>query len=168
MIYFRSFILLILFFSFNIVKSAENIYYVDLDYLLNNSNAGKKLIENINKVQKDKKDYYQKIGVDLRKEEEQLLTQKNLLKKDEFQIKLNNLKSKVQKFTFERNKDFESISKERVISTNNLLKKIEPIIAKYAKENTISMIIQKKNIVIAKNELDLTEVLLKLTNDKIK
>ena len=168
MVYFRSFIFIILILNFNIVKSDESIFYVDLEYLLNNSSAGKKLIVNINKIQKVKKDYYQKIGVDLRKEEEKLFAQKNLLKNDEFKIKLDNLKNKVKKLTLERSKDFETVSKERINKTNSLLKEIEPIISNYAKKNAISMIIQKKNIVIAKDELDLTEVLLELIDKNIK
>ena len=38
----------------------------------------------------------------------------------------------------------------------------------YSTKNQISLIIQKKNVVIGKSELDITKIILDLLNDKIK
>ena len=45
---------------------------------------------------------------------------------------------------------------------------MNPIIAKYADENNISIILAKQNIVIGKTELDVTDEILILVNKNIK
>ena len=51
---------------------------------------------------------------------------------------------------------------------NKILKIINDILAKYSNENKISLIMEKKNIVIGKSELDITNDILSLLNAKIK
>ena len=49
-----------------------------------------------------------------------------------------------------------------------MLSLLNPILAKYADENSISIILKKNNIVIGKTELDVTEEILKIVNKDIK
>ena len=51
---------------------------------------------------------------------------------------------------------------------NEFLKLINPIIQEYMKEKSIDMIIDKKNIFMAKSKNDITEDILKIVNTKIK
>ena len=53
-------------------------------------------------------------------------------------------------------------------STSMLIKVINPLIENYAKENTIDIILPKSNILIANNELEITDKILELLNEKIK
>ena len=48
------------------------------------------------------------------------------------------------------------------------LKNINPILAKYSEENLISIIMDKKNILIGKSELDITKDIIKILDKKIK
>ena len=55
------------------------------------------------------------------------------------------------------NNDFnDSINKKRLDATSELISLIQPILAEYADNNSISIIFQKKNIIIGKTELDIT------------
>jgi Skp family chaperone for outer membrane proteins len=45
---------------------------------------------------------------------------------------------------------------------------LTPILANYSAQNSISFIIPKKNIIIGKTELDLTNTILKLLDSKVK
>jgi len=49
-----------------------------------------------------------------------------------------------------------------------LINSLTPIIADYAKNNAGAIIIDKKNIVIGKTELDITQIILKTLDTKIK
>ena len=59
-----------------------------------------------------------------------------------------------------------SISNERLAQTQNFLNKITKVLAEYSDENSIDLIIQKKNIIIGKKELDITQDFLVIVNKK--
>ena len=52
-------------------------------------------------------------------------------------------------------------------STKVILKNINDILAEYSTKNSISMIIEKKNIVIGESDLNVTNEILDLLNKKI-
>ena len=49
-----------------------------------------------------------------------------------------------------------------------MLKTLNKILSTYAAENKISLIIQKKNIIVGKYSLDITEVIMDILNKEIK
>ena len=54
------------------------------------------------------------------------------------------------------------------ISTLGPITEYAPILAEYSTKNNISLIVDKKSIVIGKTELDITKNILDLLNSKIK
>ena len=53
-------------------------------------------------------------------------------------------------------------------STSILIKNINPIIEDYAKNKSIDIILSKKFILLAKSDLEITDEILKILNEKIK
>ena len=53
-------------------------------------------------------------------------------------------------------------------SVNKILNILNTILSEYAANNSISLIIDKKNIIIGKTELDVTNKIMDLLNKKIK
>ena len=51
---------------------------------------------------------------------------------------------------------------------NEILNHINEILTQYSKKESISLIIEKKNVVIGKSDLDVTSDILSLLNNKIK
>ena len=62
----------------------------------------------------------------------------------------------------------EKFNKMRLDKTNQMVQSLNNILSKYADENDISLIIQKKFIVIAKSGLDITSEILKIFNKENK
>ena len=56
----------------------------------------------------------------------------------------------------------------KIENTNKLLKLINPILAKFSEDNKISFILQKKNLIIGKTELDITDEIIKIINNDVK
>ena len=56
----------------------------------------------------------------------------------------------------------------RTRAQSNLINLLTPILEIYSKKNSISIIIPKKNIIIAKSELDLTDTILEILDSKVK
>ena len=62
----------------------------------------------------------------------------------------------------------EKFNKMKLDKTNEMVKSLNTILSKFADENEISLIIQKKYIVIGKSGLDITEKILDIFNKEIK
>ena len=67
-----------------------------------------------------------------------------------------------------RKEKIDFVSKKKVNGTKQLLKEINPILADFSKKNDISLIMRKKDIVIAKTSLDITNKIIQLVNSKVK
>ena len=52
--------------------------------------------------------------------------------------------------------------------TKKLLGHINPILVEYSDKNSISLIVDKNSIVLGKTELDITEKIINLLNEKVK
>ena len=76
--------------------------------------------------------------------------------------------SLIKKFLILKKKLRNKINEIKAKSTSILIKNINPLIEDYAKENLIDIILPKDSILIARSDLEITEIILKLLNDKIK
>ena len=56
----------------------------------------------------------------------------------------------------------------KIVSTNKLLKKINPILTKFSNDNKIAIILQKKDLIIGKTELDITSEIINNINKEVK
>ena len=78
------------------------------------------------------------------------------------------LRSDVQKYNNDKRKMIKDFNKIKVNNTNRLLQLINPILKNYSEDNSISLILQKKNLVIGKKELDITDKIILIINKNIK
>jgi len=159
---------LFIFFCSNIVLSDNNIYYVDIDYLMNNSLAGKSIIIKLDKKTEFNKKKFAESKKSLKKDETSIISKKNILSENEYLKEVQLFKKKVEDYKLSRNKTINQISKMKNDAQRTLIKSLTPILTDYAKENSISYILPKKNIIIGKKELDITNSILEILNSKIK
>ena len=82
--------------------------------------------------------------------------------------KVEELRSKVLSLQKERNKLLETVSKQRLTARNELLKNLNPIISEYMQEKKIRMVVDKKSILLADQNLDITKEIMNLLNKKLK
>ena len=94
--------------------------------------------------------------------------QKKITDKDEYEKKIIIFRNKVIDLKKLGIKKANSLKKEKLEAKASLFDSITPIIVDYAKENSASIIFDKKNIVLGKSELDITKDILKILNAKIK
>ena len=156
------------FLNFNLLKANELISYVNMDLLMNYSKAGKSNSMQLTAIHKKTSTALKKIEEELKKEESDLIKQKNVISNEEFEKKLSLLRNKASDYQKQRKKSNDSINKKRLDATSELISLIEPILSRYANNNSILIIFQKKHIVIGKTELDITEDILKILNENHK
>ncbi len=163
-----SYLIIISFFLFNISISNEiKIVYVDMNKILNTSLAGKKILEKISIIDKKNSNKFKKIEDKLIVEEKKIKQQKNILSKDEFQNKVIDLRKNASTFSSDVIKSKNDLIQKKQRSMNKLIEILNPILSDYASKNSISIILQKKNIIIGKKELDVTNEILTILNKKI-
>ncbi len=161
-------VFLFFFFLSNTYLFADMPHYLDFKYILNESNAGKKAQKNLKeKLDKGIKSLNNK-EKSLQEEEKKLIQQKKVISAEEYKKKINELREKVLSLRKNRNKILENIAIERKKARNILLKNLNPIIQDYMQEKGIRLVIDKKNLILADEKLDITKDIIKLLNDKLK
>jgi len=139
--------------------------YIDMKYVLNNSKAGKDAQDYLSKTFKANQKKFADKEQELKKEEADLLGKKNVLSKEDYTKKTDTLRKKVIDYQSERRASLDKITKQRSEARKELLKQINPILEKYSEENNISLIIDKKFLVMGNNDLDITEVIINKLNE---
>ena len=95
----------------------------------------------------------------LKKEEEDLLSKKTVLSKEEYSKKSDTLRKKVIDYRSQRRAAMDKITTQRAESRATLIKSINPILSTYIKENNIAVVINKVNTLGGNPENDITEVI---------
>ena len=142
--------------------SHDLVAYVDLDYLLKNSKSGKSIVLKLNNIKKinDRE-------LILKKNENDLLKNKNVISNEIFNEKLEKLKDEIEIFkknNFKKRQSFDELKQKEL---NNFLKNLEPLLITYMEENSIDILLDKKNVFIGRAENDITKNLLKIVDENI-
>ena len=148
-------------------SAEQKVAYLDMKFVLNNSKAGKGAQDFLQESFKEN----QKIFLDkenaLKKKESDLIVQKTVLTKEEYQKKTNDLRKKVIDYQSQRRTSLEKITTQRAESRQKLLEKLDPILKTYVKENDISLIIDKKNVLMGNSNLDITNIIIEKLNKEL-
>ena len=155
----------ILFFLFtNTSFSNESVAYIDIDFILKNSDIGKKSLEKINtqnniNIQDLKKK--EKILKDL---EIEIASKKNIISKEAFDKEVTIFRKNIDQFKIEQQqiiKDFNEYKKKEI---DKVFQIISPIINSYMEKNSVKILFDVKNIFMARNDLNFTNDILEAIN----
>ena len=167
--YFKKFFLIfsIIFIQQNIVL-ADTPYFLDFKLILNESEAGKKAQKYLkNKLENGIKNLKSK-EKKLLEEEKKIISQKKILAPEEYKKKVSDLRLKVSKLQQDRNTLLETVAKQRSKARNELLKNLNPLIQEYMNEKKIRMVVDKKSLLLADENLNITKDIMSLLNKKLK
>ena len=146
----------------------QKIVYLNVDKIMQQSIAGKSIKNQLKKIHNKNLENFKKNDEILKNKEKKIIAQKNILNQEDFQKEIRSLRTEIINFQKEQVKARDDINKLRIGATNKLISKLSPILEEYAKKNSISLILQKKNIVIGKKEMEITNEILEITNKEIK
>ena len=161
-------ILFILLNQVNFVYADVNIVFVDLNKIMTTSKPGSSILKNLNKKNNQFLNNFKKDEKKLKDDEIKLISQKNILSEEEFQSKVKKLKIEINTYNENRKKTIKDFNIFKAETTNKFTKMINSIFIKYSNDKSISMIFDKKNMIIGKSELDITDEIIKIVNNEIK
>ena len=168
---FNKILLKILFFivlSMPYANANQKIVFIDMQKILTESISGKYLNSYIGKLQDKKIIEFKKDKENFQNEEKKLIGKKNILEKSKFEEQVGILRTKIITYNNKKKKFSENFNKKKLDGTNKILNTLNPILQDYASKNSISIILQKKNILLGENSIDITQDILKLLDNKIK
>ena len=162
------FVLLFFFFQLNISQASNNIVYLDIQHIIDNSDLGIHLKGKVKKTQ-DKIKLELTIKEKLIKEKENdIRNKKNILKKEELDKNIKELDNLVKKYQTFRNESSKIIFEERKKYRLQILELLNPLLANFANNNNINLILEKKNVLVGSKVLDITENILTIVNEETK
>jgi len=145
-------------------QAEQKTVYLDMKYILNNCKAGKAAQDYLAKSFKDNQKQFQSTEKKLKEQETDLLAKKDDLSKEDYKKEADSLRKQVLEYQTSRRASVEKIAKQRQDARNKLLKEITPILETYTKENGISIVIDKKNLVMGDSDLDITKLVIEKLN----
>ena len=161
-------ILIIFLFFTNQVFSEQKIAFINMDKVISTSNSGSSILKQLMDLNNKNLKFLKNEEKKFKEKETKLISQKNIISASEFKIKLEELKSEIKNYNQNRNQMIEEFNKLKVSNTNHLLKLINPILVKFSNDKEIAIILQKKNLVVAKTQLDITDEVIEIVNSKVK
>ena len=162
------FFILIFSLSFKNSYSNESIAILDLDGLLEKTNFGKKIINELNLINNKNLNLLKEIEGKIKSDRDKINAQKNILSDEQLNEKLNELNKEIKKFQSEKNKLVNKFNLEKKKKLDDFFKQIIPEIEKYIDEKQIDIVIDKKNIFIANRKNNITEDIVKIIDEKLK
>jgi len=148
--------------------SEQKIAYIDMDKVISISNTGSSISKQLTDLNNRNLKFLKNEEKKFKEKETKLISQKNIISETDFNNMVEELKSQIKNYNRISKKMISDFNKLKVDNTNNFLKLINPILVKFSNDNDISVILQKKDLIVAKTELDITDKIIKIVNADVK
>ena len=160
---------LVIFFLVNYTaKAQDNIAFIDLNIIFDNSNAGKKINKSIEGKRKKNSKSFKELQKKFEVDREKLLAKKNVISKDEFDKQILSLEKDLKEYNNKIKKENNELTNFQIKARKNFFNSLRPILEKYAKDNSIDIILKKENVLIGKTNLDISKNILEIFNKEVK
>ena len=153
-----------LIFSTTFANSNEKVSFIDIDFLLKNSNLGKSILNEIENLNNKNIDELQNKEKELKKIEEEIKSKKNILSEQEFKKEVDLLKEKIKNYRIYKDKLVKDFEQNKNKKLNLFFKEVNPIIQKFMDKNSIDILLDRKNVFIGKKNSDITNQIIQELN----
>ncbi len=162
------FFLLLFFVKINYSFADHKIAYIDINFILIHSLVGQKIEKHINTIEEENIKKFKEQEKILKDKEQIIIAQKNILDKKEIENKISLLNIEINNYKNDRKKLTDELQIKKIEYTKTILNHLNPIITSFVDENSISIVLPKKNIIIGKKKFDITSDIINLLNNEIK
>ena len=164
LVFIISFILLVT----NNSLAQEKVVFIDINFIFKNSNVGKELNEQILKKDNQINLEIKKFKNDIEVEKNEIISQKNVISVDEYNKKIKNLEIKINEINNLISKKKNELDAFKNKVEKSFSNELNSIIEIYSTENSIDMIFDKSNLLMARKDLNITQKIINLFNENVK
>ena len=147
--------------------AATKVAFVEMDNLIGNSKVGKSLIKQLVKIDSSNKTFFKDNKDKLELKKKKIEAQQKILSKDEYNKKVIEINVEFELYQKEAESKIQSLQKKRDNGMTKVLNELNLILSEYSKENELTFIIDQKNIIIGKSDLNITNEIMKKLDSKI-
>ena len=108
------------------------------------------------------------LGKKIQNKKDKIISQKNILKKEEYEKLVKTYDDEVKKYNNIRKKKNDDFNKFRINSQKKIVQTLNPIIKSFLEKESIQILLQKDKIIFGDDKLDITEEILKIFDEKHK
>jgi Skp family chaperone for outer membrane proteins len=152
----------------SISYSNDKVVFINFEYVINNSEAGKLIFLDIKKIRDENIKKLKLKEKNLKEQENDIKTKKNIISKDDLSKKMKLLNDNIKEFKDLKRSMENDLNKIRSNKMNNFMNQINPLLEKYMDENSINIMLDSKNMLIGKKTINKSDEILKLINKNIK
>lgn len=163
----KKFLLIIFLIFFSKNSFSKEIVFLDVQFIIDNSEVGKFYKEKILAIEKEKKINLKIMESKIKEKENEINKQKNIMSKNEIDKRIADLNKLVKEYKSKKNENFKEILKKKKNYTSKILKILNPLLTRYVEEKNINLVVEKKNILLGIKTLDITNDLMKILNDEV-
>jgi len=170
MFFFKKFFLIIfiVFLCINKSYSDQKIVFIDIDFVVENTNVGKLVLKELNDLNSQNIKKLKLREEELKLKEQQIKKKQNIISENEYSKEVNLLKDKIKNFRNEKNMMVSNFNKEKNQKIKKLFDQMNPIIQNYMDQNSIDILLDKKKIYIGNIGSDITKDVINEINKNIK
>ena len=167
---FHKYILTFIFYicSISFSFSAEKTVFLDIDFVLNNSNFGKSIYSKLDELNKKNFDNLIKMEKELEKKKKAIDASRNISTKENLEKEISLFNQDINKFRSEKDKILKNFEIKKKNEIDNFLTRVNPLIQEYMKDNSISIVLSKNQIFMGNVEMDITGDIIELVNKNVK
>ena len=151
-------------FNFSKALGENKIVFIDINLILEETNEGKKILMELDDINKMNIKYFEDETSKLKIIEQEIIKLKNILSENEYNKKINLFKKDVDKYNQDKKKILNSLENTKEKKMNAFFNNLNLVLRKYMQENSINLKIDKKNVIMANNKNDISKEILKLMN----
>ena len=165
----KNFTIVLIFFFLNISISYSNdkTVYLDIDYVLNNSNLGKSIYLELDDLNKKNFELLNSKEKEIKAKKDSINKKKNIVSDAVLNEEISLFNSEVEAYKLEKDKIVKNFKLKKKEKLDNFLKEINPIIQEYMKDKSIDIIFEKNQIFIGNSSKDITMDIIELVNKKL-
>ena len=166
----KKILLLFIFFIFNtnLVYGDEKTVFIDIDFILNNSYLGKSIYAELEKLNENNIKKLALKEEKIKEKKETINKTKNISTKEKLEKDINLFNQELEIYKAEKNNMLNKFKKKKQQDLEKFLIDINPIIQEYMKNNSIDIVLDKKQIFIGNSKNDITQDILDLVNKVFK
>ena len=161
-------LIIILIFNLNLAHSNDKVSFINLDLLIQQTNIGNLILKDIEQINKKNIENLKIKESELKSIEDDIKKKKNIISKDEFENEVIRLRQNIKKFKNYKNKLVSEIENKKNNDIKEFFTKVNPIIQNYMDNNSIDILLERKNVFMSKNSSDITKKLIIEINKKFK
>ena len=165
----KNFTVIFIFFFLNtsISYSNEKTVFLDIDYVLNNSNLGKSIYLELDELNKKNIELLNSKENKIQAKKDSINKKKNIVSEEVLKEEISLFNSEVEAYKQEKDKIVKNFKSKKKQKLDNFLKKINPIIQEYMKNKSIDIVLEKNQIFIGNSSKDITMDIIELVNKKL-